>query len=353
MFARIQSETFDATTAPAAQVDNISTTIRNFLAIVACLAAAACGGGGSGSSTSPPPPLPPPPPPVVDPGAPLSISSSNAETVLAFGAGIPEAVYGTAVFAANHLAALSNTSDNPTQVSCDSGGPSSATNLDEDGSATLTAGDTVNVFAPSGCFERLFADSVSGNFDIALTNVYTGVNGDARFDGVVSLTSGFQVDSQDTSGAPVTITIAGDINVSVALRGSFIQALSLSLDPNNELVFNVGTTRRSDSSSGWLASVFSRRTFPSTGLEENYLVRFDFSYESEGRLAAVSRVRPQPSCVAGTRRSRNPGAMSAAAPTVPAWRYSVTVRTQRFHLSVELDANGDDTFDRRRHESFG
>ena len=219
------------------------TTRRLLLALITCLGVTACGGGGSGSGSpaSPPPPPPPPPPPVVNPAAPLAITSSNAETVLAFGAGIPEAVYGTAVFAANHLSALSNTSDNPAQLGCDSGGPSSATNLDEDASGALSAGDTVRVSVPSGCFERLFADLVSGGFDVALTDAYTGVEGDARFEGTVAMTSAFQIESQDAVGTPITITVVGDVDFSVALRGGFIQALSLSLATNDDLVITIGT----------------------------------------------------------------------------------------------------------------
>lgn len=324
----------------------MSTTTRKLLALVTFLGLAACGGGGGGGtgSPNPPPPPPPPPPPVGDPSAPLAISSANAEVVLGFGIGIPEAVFGTAVFAANHLSALANVSENTVQVSCDAGGSSSATNLDADGSVTLTAGDTVNVSAPSGCFERLFGDAVSGNFDITLTDVYTGVNGDARFDGVITLTSAFQVDSQDLSGGPLTITIVGDISFSIAQQGFFIQALSLSLDAGDDLVFNVGTNTATPIVERIVSLDLLRRTFPSVGSEANYLVRFDYSLQSEAlegsiacRTSADLRGRDPSKPLAGRYVCEGASASAVAL---------VSDRPDTFTpLTAELDADGDGTFE--------
>lgn len=316
------------------------TTIRKLLVLSACLGMTACGGGGGGGGSGP---ANPPPPPTTNPTTPLAILSSNAQTVLVFGAGIPEAMYGTAVFAANHLTALANTSGNLAQVSCDSGGPSGATNVDEDGSATLTAGDTVNVFAPGGCFERLFSDAVRGNFDIALTNVYTGVNGDARFDGTISLTAGFQIDSMDTSGSPVTITIVGDINFSIAMRGSFIQALHLSLDAGDDVVVTIGTNLADPVVERVTSLDFLRRTFPATGFEDDYLVRFDFSLQSEALRGSIScrtsaELRgPDPSTPESGRYVCTGANGSAAA--------LLSDRMDAFTpLGIELDADGDGTF---------
>ena len=320
-------------------------TRKILVALAACVSVASCGGGGgSGSSNSPPPaPPPPPPPPVVNPAAPLAISAANAESVLAFGAGIPEAVYGTAVFAANHLSEIASTSDNPSQVSCDSGGPSSVVNLDEDGSGTLTPGDTVNVFAPMGCFERLFADQVSGDFDITLTDVYTGVFNDALFEGTIALTSTFQVDSQDGAGAPITITLVGDVEFSVALRGSFIQALSLSLDAGNELVVTVGTNLTDPVVERIVSLEFLRRTFPSTGQEDNYLFRFDFALESEGLGGSIA-------CqTSADIRGRDPSdPQSGRFVCNGANNSGVALVSDRLDfntpLSLELDEDGDGTF---------
>lgn len=280
----------------------------------------------------------------MSPSTPLPVSTANAETVLIFGAGIPEAIYGTAVFAANHLSALSNSTDNPAQVGCDDGGDSSATNRDEDASATLTVGDTVNVVAPSGCFERLFADPVSGNFDIALSNAYTGVNGNARFDGVISLTSDFQIDSQDDTGAPITITVVGDINFSVALRGDFIQALSLSLDAGNDVLITVGTDRADPVVERVVDFSFLRRTSPSDMSENNYLIGFEFSLESEAlegsiacRTTAGLRGRNISTPTSG--RYVCSGANDSGAALVSD-RADTTVS-----LSAEVDANGDGSFD--------
>ncbi len=321
--------------------------LRKFFALLLLSSSlAACGGGGGGSSgpaPSPPPP-PPPPPPVVNPATPLPITGANALDVVPFGAGIPEAVYGISVFAGNHLAALENATGSSADVNCDSGGPTTASNADEDGSGDLSAGDTVTVSVPPGCFERVFADNVSGEFDITMDVVDRSGERGIRLEGTIEMTTDFQVDSVDPNGQPLTIAIVGDIQFAFATGSGFQQAMRVSLDAGDDLEFTVGTNLAQPAVERITRFEFLRRGIPSSGFDNNYILTYDFAIQSEILEGAIS-CRTTPDMSGSFPATPTSGRFQCDGAGGSAVALITTRASADDPIALEIDPDGDGTFE--------